>query len=94
VIERIVADQIKAHLAENELMPSVQSAYRQGHSTETAVLKVISDIIDGADTQKVTLLGLLDTSAAFDTVDHKILLERLDVSFGVKGRPLRGSVPF
>ena len=69
-------------------MPSVQSAYRQGHSTETAVLKVISDIIDAADTQKVTLLGLLDMSAAFDTVDHKILLERLEVSFGVKGQAL------
>ena len=69
-------------------MPSVQSAYRQGHSTETAVLKVISDIIDAADTQKVTLLGLLDMSAAFDTVDHKILLERLEVSFGVKGLAL------
>ena len=55
----------------------VQSAYRQGHSTETAVLKVISDIIDAA--------GLLDMSAAFDTVDHKFLLERLEVSFGVKG---------
>jgi len=69
-------------------MPSVQSAYRQGHSTETAVLKVISDIIDAADTQKVTLLSLLDMSAAFNTVDHKILLERLEVSFGVKGQAL------
>jgi len=56
VIERIVANQLKAHLADNDLMPSVQSAYRQGHSTETAVLKVISDIIDAADTQKVTCL--------------------------------------
>jgi len=87
VIERIVANQIKVHLADNDLMPSVQSAYRQGHSTETAVLKVISDTID-ADTQKVTLLGLLDMSAAFDTVDHRILLERLEVSFGIKGQAL------
>jgi len=90
VIERIVANEIKAHLTDrpNDLMPSEQSAYRQGHSTETAVLKVISDIIDAADTQTVTLLGLLDTSATFHTVDHKILLERLEVSFGVKRQTL------
>jgi len=62
VIERIVASQIKAHLAERDLMPSVKSAYRQGHSTETALLEVILDIIDAADCQ-VTLLGLLDMSA-------------------------------
>jgi len=67
-------------------MPSVQSAYRQGHSTETALLKVISDIIDAADCQKVTLLGLLDMSAAFDTADHEILLRRLEVSLGVSGQ--------
>jgi len=93
VIERIVANQIKAYLADNDLMPFVQSAYRQGHSTKAAVLKVISDIIDAADTLCgktlwVTLLGLLDMSAAFDTVDHKILHERLEVSFGVKGQAL------
>ena len=89
VIERIVAEQVRAHLVECDLMPPVQSAYRQGHSTETAVLKVISDIIDAADSQKITLLGLLDMSAAFDTVDHKILLRRLEESFGVRGQALQ-----
>ena len=70
-------------------MPPVQSAYRQGHSTATAVLKVISDIIDAADSQKITLLGLFDMSGAFDTVDHKILLRRLEESFGVCGQALQ-----
>ena len=55
-------------------MPPVQSAYRQGHSTETALVKVIADIIGAADCQKVTLLSLLDMSAALDSVDHTILL--------------------
>ena len=89
VIERIVLEQLKAHLIESNLMPPVQSGYRRGHSTETALLKVMSDILDSADRQKVTLLGLLDMSAAFDTVDHNILLHRLEESYGVCGQALR-----
>ena len=57
-------------------MPVEQSAYRRNHSTETALLRVISDILNSIDKQKVTLLGLLDLSAAFDCVDHDILLSR------------------
>jgi len=63
-----VAEQMWAHLTECDLMPAVQSAYRKGQSTETALLKVINDIIDVADNRQVTLLGLMDMSAAFDTV--------------------------
>ena len=85
VVERIVAEQITKHLNESNLMPPLQSAYRSHHSTETAVTKVLSDILDATDARKVTLLGLLDLSAAFDTVDHSILLQRLRVSFGVDG---------
>ena len=83
VIERIVADQILRHLENANLMPPLQSAYRRNHSTETALVKVVSDILNAADVRKVTLLGLLDLSAAFDTVDHVILLRRLEVSFGI-----------
>ena len=88
VIERIVASQLTGYLQENKLFPDHQSAYRQGHSTETALLKFFSDILDAADLGQVTLLGLLDLSAAFDTVDHDILLTRLQVSYGVKGSAL------
>jgi len=58
------------------------------HSTETAVLKVITDVLRAADRDEVTLLCLLDLSAAFDTVDHDILLARLQISFGVHGTAL------
>lgn len=88
VIERLVSSQLSKYLHVNSLLPVVQSAYRSGHSTETAVLKVFSDIYDALDSGKITLLGLLDLSAAFDTVDHAILLERLERSYGLGGRVL------
>ena len=88
VIERSVAEQLKLHFHQSDKMPTLQSAYRAGHSTETALIKVISDIIDAMDCQKITLLSLLDMSAAFDTVDHEILLRRLEVSYGVRGQVL------
>jgi len=59
------------------------------HSTESAIVKVMSDILDAADSRQVTLLGLLDLIAAFDTVDHQILLQRLKISFGIGGQVLQ-----
>ena len=69
---------LQAFLDSNELMPiSQQSAYRQHHSTEIAVLKVYNDLFMAADTGLVSALCLLDLTAAFDTVDHDLLLLRL-----------------
>ena len=73
---------------ENQLLPDTQSAYQKHRSTETAILKVLSDVYEAADSGKLTLLGLLDLSAAFDTVDHQILLGRLRHSFGISGTVL------
>ena len=68
------------------LYPVLQSAYRKlYHCTEIAPLKVHNDILMNMDSQRLTLLVLLDQSAAFDTVDHDVLLNRLSTSFGVKG---------
>ena len=92
VIDRIVASQLTGYLQENKLFSNLQSAYRQGHSTETALLKIFSDILDAA--AQVTLLGLLDLTAAFDTVDRDILLTRLQVSYGVSGSALAGIASF
>ena len=85
VIERIVAGQLTAYLVANNLLPTKQSAYRAHHSTETALLGITSAIFDAADKADVTLLAALDLSAAFDCVDHHILLERLRISYGLGG---------
>ena len=88
VIEKVVAKQLVAYLASNALLPRFQSGFRHGHSTETAILRMLSDIYAAIDHGRIVLLALLDVSASFDTVDHNILLERLSTSFGVKGRAL------
>ena len=83
--ERLVSKQLVAYLLENDLFPDLQSAYRSNHSTETAVLKVLSDILLALDSGKLALLSLLDLSAAFDSVDHDMLLQRLQTSYGLGG---------
>ena len=72
----------------NDLYPILQSAYRRYHSTETALLKVTNDILLNMNSQRVSLLVLLDLSAAFDTIDHKILLKRLQNNLGIGGTAL------
>ena len=67
------------------MMPSLQSAYRRHHSTEMALLRVMSDVFAAADQQRVTLLAMLDLNMAFDCVDHDILLLRLECTFGLSG---------
>lgn len=85
LIERAVFNQIHGHLICNNLYPVAQSAYRRNHSTETALLKVMNDFLLNMNKQHVTILVLRDLSAAFDTVDHSILLNRLSSKLGLNG---------
>ena len=66
----------------------LQSAYKSLHSTETALLKVKNDILTSMNQQHVTLLVLLDSSAAFDTIHHDKLIQRLESDCGVTGNVL------
>ena len=83
--ERAVFAQTHDHLITNKLYPKAQSAYREFHCTETALLRVKNDILLNMNQRRVTLLVLLDLSAAFDTVDHTILLNRFSRDFGITG---------
>lgn len=86
--EKVVADRLITHLQQNNLHEPMQSAYQQYCSTETALLKVQDHILRSIDQRKGFVLLLLDLSAAFDTVDHAILLDTLENSFGVTGQCL------
>src|SRR6218665_1059925 len=77
------------------LLPECQSGFRRGHSTEMIaplvwknklkLLHLLSDIYGAVVSSQLTLLALFDVSATFDTVDHEILLKRLEISFGLSG---------
>ena len=88
VTEKIVLSQLSTDLNANKLFPVSQSAYRPGHSTETALLTLMNDVLHSLDNGDVSLLTLLDLSAAFDTIDHNILLQRLEHLYGISGTPL------
>ena len=65
IIEKLVLSQLSDHLSANNHYNRFQSAYRPGHSTETALLKIVKDLLLALDDGNVSLLALLDLSAAF-----------------------------
>ena len=81
LIEKLVLDQLFRHLNQNNLWHTFQTAYRPKHSIETALLRVLNDLLTASDSGSISILTLLDLSAAFDTIDHSILLTRLESTF-------------
>ena len=73
------------HLNANNFIDPFQSAYRAKHSTETAIIKVLSDIVPDVATRRIVVVVLLDMSAAFDTVDHVTLMNRLETRYAISG---------
>ena len=83
LIEKIVVTSFNNHITRHDLDEKYQSAYRPFHSVET--VKVFNDVLISLENGKGVMLVLLDLSAAFDTVDPNILVERLENSFGITG---------
>ena len=88
-MEHVVAKQLVDHIHRHGLDNSYQSAYKPGHSTETALLSIKNDIPLSLSWGEPTALVLLDLSAAFDTIDHSTLLGCLLDWFGVGGSALK-----
>ena len=88
VVEQADTTQLKQYLLELYLLELYQSAYRAFHSTETAILKVNTDILHAIDCKLCVLLSLLDLSASFDTIDYAVLFKRLAEYFGISGKVL------
>ena len=83
LLEQLVLSRVISHVSSSPSFDAVQSVYRRQHSTETALLKITNDIYAGFDTHQSTILAALDQSAAFDCIDHEIMINRLQHTFGV-----------
>ena len=88
LLEKVILVQVFTHLNPHNFLSNCQSAYRPGHSTETALLKVTNDLVTSVGMGKISILTLFDLSAAFDTIDHDILLHHLEHTFGFQGTAL------
>ena len=88
LVEKVVARQINDHVDGNTLRDKMQSAYRAGHSTETALLRIKNDIDAALDRKSMVILVMLDLSSAFDTIEHEVLLTRLEHTFGITDKAL------
>ena len=89
LIERAVSEQLNKHANKTGNLESFQSAYRENHSTETALLHVKTDLLNALDNKEITCLVLLDLSAAFDTIKIDYLLNRLHYHFGTTSMALK-----
>ena len=82
ILEKLVLSQVSAYLNSHNLYNACQSAYRPGHSTETALLKVVNNLFLSLTKGNITVLALFDFSSAFHTIDHHILVHHLHTDFG------------
>ena len=93
-VVKAVHEQHVDHLDSIDMFTSNNSAYKKHHSTETLLVKINSDIMNNMDQQTVTMLVLLDLSAAFDTVSLGILTEIFQFQFGIAGNVLKWFVSY
>ena len=88
IVEKVIHIQLDEYAVTNKLFSQFQSGYRKLHSCETAITKIHNDILMMIDKKQNVVLLLLDLSAAFDTVNHELLLKKLKYDYGISGNAL------
>ena len=94
MLEKIALAQIDAHIQRNDLHAIHQSGYRKYHSCETAMIKIVNDFNKILSNGDMVALILLDLSAAFDTIDHNLLIKKLRENFGITGNVLKWIISY
>ena len=88
LLEKCAIDHVNEHCNLHKLLPDYQLAYQNGYSCETAIIRLVNDILWAMENQNVTAVMALDLSVAFNTVDHEILSSVLEHNFGLEGTVL------
>ena len=88
VFEKLLYDRLYSYLEHNKLLTDCQYGFRRGLSTELAINDLQNFLTQNIEKGLVTCSIFLDLAKAFDTVNHDILLHKLDIQYGIKGLPL------
>ena len=88
ILEKCAFSQLNNHLQANNLLIVNQSAYKRNHSCETALLKIYNDVLSMLNSSTNVVVALLDFSAAFDTINHDLLIQKLHGQYGIRGTVL------
>ena len=89
LIERVVSRRLNSHMTLNGLQNDKNFAYKKHHNTETMMVGLVDEVLEGFEDGKCTVIVFLDLSAAFDTIDHEKLLSIMSDELGITGTALQ-----